>query len=198
MKTSYGMVFHRGLGEYEKSYLLAFEQMPCSLSSSNLSVHKNHLGTLLKCRFWFKCQGWRLRLCISNTLLGTLRNKWLDDLVGIMCLEMITSSGTRGWLLCPSTSIQSQSLVVRIKGIGTYSGQGSGGRAAEWTDRGPVRTSPIHRPLPSPDFWGSQPAWVEARNSEKWTIYHPPFPPPWLVHLFLHSFTNSSNHVSTQ
>lgn len=30
MKTSYGMVFHGGLGESEKSHLLVLEQMPCS------------------------------------------------------------------------------------------------------------------------------------------------------------------------
>lgn len=139
---------------------------PCS---SNLSVHRNHLGIFSKCRFWSKCLGWSLSLCTSNKPLGSSRSNWLDDLIGIMCPETITSLWNKGLtaILCFSTLIQSQNLVVRRKATGAYSGQRSGGRAAAWMDWGPVRTSPLHSTLLFPDFWGSQQAWAKAGHSEK-------------------------------
>lgn len=35
-----------------------------------LNLHTNHLGILLKCKFWFITLGWGLRFCMVNKLRG--------------------------------------------------------------------------------------------------------------------------------
>lgn len=46
-----------------------FRSFRSNLAISNFNVHTDHLGILLKCRFWILGWGWGLRFCISKKLM---------------------------------------------------------------------------------------------------------------------------------